>query len=223
MSEHHLYLSRLNLDPLRHEVQRALADSHDLHQLVMTAFPTAAGPARQAFGVLYRLDIHRESGIPTLLVQSAIRPDWSALSRGLLAAGAEPAVKEASASYEAIGKGATLRFRLRANPTKRVPANRPNDPLAGKRVDLLSDDQREEWIKKKLSEAGCRLAGCTIQDEATLRGSRAGQRISHGAVVYDGLLRVDDPAALRAALRQGIGAGKAYGFGLLSVAPARGE
>lgn len=46
--------------------------------------------------------------------------------------------------------------------------------------------------------------------------------LTFGAVLFEGVLRVTDAAAFRAALERGIGSGKAYGFGLLSVAPARG-
>jgi CRISPR system Cascade subunit CasE len=41
-------------------------------------------------------------------------------------------------------------------------------------------------------------------------------------VLYEGELEVTDTAAFRQALEKGIGSGKAYGFGLLSVAPASG-
>jgi CRISPR system Cascade subunit CasE len=40
----------------------------------------------------------------------------------------------------------------------------------------------------------------------------------HQAVTFDGLLRVTDPEALLAALAGGIGSGKGFGFGLLSLA-----
>jgi CRISPR system Cascade subunit CasE len=39
-------------------------------------------------------------------------------------------------------------------------------------------------------------------------------------VVFEGRLRVTDAEAFRRALAAGIGSGKAFGFGLLSVAPA---
>ena len=38
-------------------------------------------------------------------------------------------------------------------------------------------------------------------------------------VVFDGHLRVTDERAFKAALANGIGSGKAYGFGLMSIAP----
>ena len=51
------------------------------------------------------------------------------------------------------------------------------------------------------------------------RGARDGRRLTLDSVVFEGLLEVIDPAAFRGALEQGIGSGKAYGFGMLSVAP----
>jgi CRISPR system Cascade subunit CasE len=52
------------------------------------------------------------------------------------------------------------------------------------------------------------------------RGPAGGHSTTHFAVVFDGLLRVTDTDALLQTLVQGIGPGKAFGFGLLSVAPA---
>ena len=40
------------------------------------------------------------------------------------------------------------------------------------------------------------------------------------AVRFDGLLAVTDPALFRNTLQTGIGSAKAFGFGLLSLAPA---
>lgn len=46
-------------------------------------------------------------------------------------------------------------------------------------------------------------------------------RLTFGSVLFEGELRVVDADRFRQALVEGIGSGKAYGFGLLSVAPAR--
>ena len=52
------------------------------------------------------------------------------------------------------------------------------------------------------------------------RGPR--RSLTFTAVTFEGLLRVTDIQAFREALKCGIGSGKAYGFGLLSIAPAGG-
>jgi len=47
------------------------------------------------------------------------------------------------------------------------------------------------------------------------------QLLTFAAVIFEGVLRVEDSQAFREALERGIGPGKAFGFGLLSVAPVR--
>ena len=49
------------------------------------------------------------------------------------------------------------------------------------------------------------------------RGSR--QPVTFEAALFDGRLIITDKDSFLNALRQGIGSGKAYGFGLLSIAP----
>jgi CRISPR system Cascade subunit CasE len=111
----------------------------------------------------------------------------------------------------------------------------------GKRVAIWSIEEREAWVARKLSLAGARLATTPMTDAAgdvarrvdvgVLRTSNAhtwrwhrpkgsddGQ---HDGVDFEGVLEVVDPTALRTALPRGFGAGKAMGFGLLSLAPMR--
>jgi CRISPR system Cascade subunit CasE len=53
-------------------------------------------------------------------------------------------------------------------------------------------------------------------------GRRGGTRIRHALTRYDGIAVVTDPDALRRAVLGGVGRGKSYGAGLLSLAPLRG-
>lgn len=65
----------------------------------------------------------------------------------------------------------------------------------------------------------------TVRDERTLsfaksRDTRpAGPKVKVVTVTYDGHLTVTDPHALRRTLTQGIGRAKAYGCGLMTLAP----
>jgi CRISPR system Cascade subunit CasE len=45
--------------------------------------------------------------------------------------------------------------------------------------------------------------------------------MTHFAVVFDGLLRVTDTGAFTETLVHGLGSAKAFGFGLLSIAPIK--
>jgi len=44
--------------------------------------------------------------------------------------------------------------------------------------------------------------------------------MTFGSVLFEGRLTIDDVEKFRETLAIGIGSGKAYGFGLLSIAPA---
>ncbi|MFF9818981.1 type I-E CRISPR-associated protein Cas6/Cse3/CasE [Streptomyces sp. NPDC014006] len=68
----------------------------------------------------------------------------------------------------------------------------------------------------------------TVQDKRPLafdksRGTGSGRRapVTLVTVTFDGRLQVTDPQLLRRALTQGIGKAKAYGCGLLTLAPMR--
>jgi CRISPR system Cascade subunit CasE len=53
-----------------------------------------------------------------------------------------------------------------------------------------------------------------------VKGTRDSPRkLTFGSVLFDGRLVITDLDAFRLSLEQGIGSGKAYGFGLLSIAP----
>jgi CRISPR system Cascade subunit CasE len=45
-------------------------------------------------------------------------------------------------------------------------------------------------------------------------------RLSFGSVLFEGVLEITDAERFQKTLEAGIGSGKAYGFGLLSIAPA---
>jgi len=235
------YLSRLLLDPSQWEVRRAFGDCHRLHQLVMSGFgDVPASSGRAALGVLHRLDPPRHQGPPLLLVQSLAEPDWGALNaRGLLAPAAgglaSSATKRVDEIYAKIAVGDQFAFRLRANPTRRVGADQANT-LAGKRVGVFGEEAQLSWLKRKGEHAGFQamtvqaqpdLPDVRAQPVGTIAGRRPGgetgtpnHRLSFFAVLYEGTLRVEDPELLRGAIREGIGSAKAYGFGLLSLAPS---
>lgn len=196
---------------------------------------------RNKFDVLYRLDADYRNGKAVLLVQSTIKPDWSHLSENFLAADAEenPAVKSIGESYALIETRMNLLFRVRANPTKRIGKSdaeakpRFKESEKGKirrRVELRADEDRIAWLKRKGESSGFRLADVSVreienavavgQGKINFSKSRNSPELTFGSVVFDGILQVTDAERFRETLVKGIGSGKAYGFGLLSVARA---
>lgn len=234
-----IYLSRLVFNPRARDVQRGIENCHLLHQTIMRGFPTVASDApRKELAVLYRPELDPRSGAFITLVQSAVEPDWSHLHNGRQPAvaviQAEPAVKRVDPALRRIAAGDRLRFRLRANPTKRLAVLDPSGGLAkrpdgrtklGPRVSIIREDAQLAWLARKAETAGFRVDAAQARpdrfggDRQTGR-KREGATITLDAVVFDGELTVTDAGLFRQALVNGIGSGKAFGFGLLSVAPA---
>jgi CRISPR system Cascade subunit CasE len=229
-----MYLSRLWLDPRNRAVQQDLADCHALHRRVMEAFPQGVGrEARQQLGVLHRADVDRATGQVTLLVQSREQPDWTRLAAGYLLRAAQ--TKPVDRTYSTLGAGMRCRFRLHANPTRRIhPKNAgQGEKWRGKRVDLRDAQSRADWLARKAAQSGFRLVEVVPQPDAAAASVTAqvrsvgfdpvgggARRMTFGGVVFEGYLEIVDPLRFRIALEEGIGSGKAFGFGLLSIAPA---
>ncbi len=234
-----MYLSRLRLNPLHRAVQRDLADLQQVHRTIMRAFEQAKDTAqpRRDLGVLYRLELPASSG-PQLLVQSAARPDWTFLPSGYLGAGVEPECKNLGQAYSALQAGQRFRFRLRANPTRKISVDDAGRPKGWRpaRVELRGEENWIAWLEAKASRHGFRLLQTTASDgvpdilaAAPIRssGCRGGiaengrSRITVFSVLFEGRLEIVDAALFGEALSRGIGAAKAYGCGLLSIAGGR--
>src|SRR5262249_44669039 len=121
-----MFLSRLCLNGRSRQVRRDLAQPYEMHRTLWRGFP-AHDPGR----ILFRVDSDRTGMRPAVLVQSDNRPEWEALeelgSDYLLA---PPDFKAFEPSFAA---GQRLRFRLRANPTKKVGSLSKSARLTGER------------------------------------------------------------------------------------------
>jgi len=209
-----MYLSLLKLNPRSRRTMTESSHPYELHRSLLTAFPEEAvgGPGR----VLFRLDTDHDTGNMSILVQSEKQPDWSKLN------GAGDFVTECKCKgiNPLLSSGQILRFRLRANPTKRVK-------MTGNRQGILREEEQIEWLRKKGQQGGYELIEATAIDEGFARDRKTSQSsVRHNitllSVRFEGLLRVIDPEAFRDTLEDGIGSAKGLGFGLLSIAPLRG-
>lgn len=207
-----LTLSLLTLDPRSRQVQSEVRNPYELHRTLAKAFGDGED-AQHAARCLFRLEEDKHGW--RVLVQSRTRPDWSRLT---VAPGYFRADPQLRALTPHLSTGQLLAFRLRANPTKRQ-AEKPADKRLGDRVGLYTQEDRLAWLTRKAAAHGFALVSVTATAEDPARGrTTRGHHATFSAVRFDGLLRVTDPAALLAALENGIGAGKGVGFGLLSLA-----
>jgi CRISPR system Cascade subunit CasE len=227
-----MFLSRLELNLQNRQVLADLGDSHNLHRTIMRAFGKAehGEAARAEFGVLYRVEWLAREERAVLLVQSMADPSWSQLPAGYAA---DIRSKSITAPIEALTAGQRLAFRLRANPTRKIGTSSKSDRLAGqknngKRVPV-AEAGLGDWLSGKGTSCGFRVinAAWRIQPQGSKApgvssGWRQGKRLTHAIVVFEGVLEVTAPGTFQEALRRGIGSGKAYGCGLLTVAADTG-
>lgn len=214
-----MYLSRLILNPRSRQVQRELARPYEMHRTILRAYPENL--AGQGERVLFRVDAHPRTGDLQLLVQSHLRPDWSWLAEtsGYLDPHADkenPALKEFDLQLRA---GQLLAFRLRANPTQKLSRSLTRELEKGKRVGLYKPEEQLAWLERKGKVHGFRVVSATARQQERLDDSI--RQLKLLSVLFEGVLQVTDGTHLQEAVASGIGSAKAFGFGLLSLAPVR--
>lgn len=222
-----MYLSRLILNPRSRQVRNELADPYEMHRTVCKGFPDANYKDNEPSGILFRVDLHPRTRIPTLLVQSSQTPDWNFLlteKKGYLLDDSDlpldvenPSIKELNLQ---LREGQALAFRLRANPT--VKKDREGKSQ-GRRVGLVREEDQTKWLERKFEAAGAALVSVNIINEQTARGKmfiekEREKRISLLSIQFNGVLQVKDPDRLLRTIYSGFGSAKGLGFGLLSLA-----
>ncbi|MFE0104541.1 type I-E CRISPR-associated protein Cas6/Cse3/CasE [Streptomyces sp. NPDC059009] len=208
-----LHLAQLTLEARSRDVHRDLKDATRLHHTVQALFPDALGTTpRAATHTLYRVE--REQTGATLLIQSTLP-----INRNALPAGYARQVdhRDLAPLLHWITEGRLVRYRIDANPIKTVPV--PGQ--RGKRVPVAGDEALA-WWQRQAAKAG--LASQLVLDlpQPDVLATRGeAKRIRLRAIRFEGVATVTDPDALRTAITSGIGQGRAYGLGLLSLAPYR--
>ena len=211
------WLTQLNLDHAA-VARRHLRDNYDWHQAAWECFPGRPTDARD---FLTRLDESPE-GFRLLIVspQPPIRPEWCPA----------PAwqSREIPPDYFERSRYA---FQLRANPTKKVvnpakpkaigPDGRINRNKNARRVPLRQPADLEAWLQRKADAGGFTVEADSLQivPEGQDHFNRERQHGVHASVEFRGTLTVTDPAKFHDAFTRGLGSAKAFGFGLLVIAP----
>ena len=196
-------------------------------------------PRNSERGFLFRIEQAQGTSVP-ILVQSAIRPEWDyAFHNAAHFLAAPPQIRPFEPQFR---QNQRLRFRLLANPVRKVSRKSLtargeafDEAWIGKDVPVPETELRT-WLERRVepnwraaknsedkqSRPGFRVVDVTAiqtgyvyvtkNDEASAGRRRRSAR-------YDGVLEVTDVACFLNTLVKGIGPGKAFGFGLLSVAP----
>ena len=206
-----MYLSRVALDVHKRSTMTALANPQQFHGAVEQAF---AGERRRR---LWRLD--QLGDRLYLLLLSEDTPDLRHMVEQF-GTGEIPETKDYTPLLERIGPGTIWRFRLTANPTKSVPD--PKDPVKrGKICAHVTTEYQEKWLLERGEKCGYRLipdgfAVTQCQWRRFQKGHK-GRPVSLLSVTYEGVLEVTEAEKFQRVLTEGMGRGKAYGLGLMTV------
>ena len=216
-------------------------DRHQAEKTVAEAGPEALKHVHaqrdSERGFLFRID-PLPGASAAIIVLSAVKPDWDyAFQNAAMFLAAKPEVREYCPAFVA---GQELRFRIRINLSKKSAEHRGQAKegegagrarTQGKRVALTwSEEQRPEdvivpWFAARGARSGFDLGKCEVVQVGWVGGYRPerDKGLKFRSALLEGTLRVTDPARFLAVIASGMGSAKAFGFGLLSVAPCERE
>lgn len=202
-----MYLTRLRLDPRSAQARRDLADPYEMHRTLVRPFVRDAQqtPPR----ILWRAEPTAAWSAPEVLVQSEQEADWGLLLQlpGYLQS-ERPWETKVITPEDWLQPECCYRFRLFANPTV---------TRDGKRLGLVTEEAQLAWLARQGGRYGFAVEAALVTGSEQLHSRKQDSRISVLQACFEGRLRVLDCAQLADALRRGIGPGKAFGCGLLSL------
>ncbi|MFD5029361.1 type I-E CRISPR-associated protein Cas6/Cse3/CasE [Streptomyces sp. NPDC058405] len=209
------FLARIRLNPHSREVQRDLRYATEMHKTLMRMVPDDLGDTpRRDTGLLYRLDETEHTSI--LLVQAAtpLTPDRLPAGYGTTD------LKDLSPMFSALRKGLSVHYRITVNAAKRERLPLEDKGRRGRVIPLVGADA-DQWWTRRAEGSGLHLrSALATTSNPVVSGRSDVSPVKHSLIRYDGSATVTDPELLTTALLAGIGRGKSYGAGLLSLAPA---
>lgn len=234
MSE--IYLSRCALNPRRRGAARLLASMERMHAAILqNCFHDSQWEGGEPPRILWRLDRHQKGYY--LYIQSPVRPDLTQLveEAGWPEIETTFGVKSYQRFLDRLTAGSNWNFRLVATPTRAVKAE---GAKRSKRIPIVKDEDRISWLAARAEGWGFEIPqvsanpstgepddlAVAIVEKERIRFQRGkpgtpGSLVTLNRVAFEGILTVKDPDLLRRAMRDGLGAAKAYGCGLLTLAP----
>ncbi|GGN93976.1 type I-E CRISPR-associated protein Cas6/Cse3/CasE [Actinoplanes lobatus] len=222
-----MFLTRFPINPARRGARKLLASPQAMHAAVRAGFADPADYQRPDSRTLWRLDTPAPATVHLYLISPG-RPDLTHLVEQ---AGWPTTATWDTRAYDPLL--ATLRpgqrwaFRLTANPVH--SGRKTPDTKETQRFGYLRAEEQEQWLLQRAARCGFTVAtqqdgrpNLRLHQRQTQSFKRGTQPVTLTTVTYDGVLDVTDGQAFRTALTSGIGHAKAYGCGLLTLAPADG-
>ncbi|MEX3100208.1 MULTISPECIES: type I-E CRISPR-associated protein Cas6/Cse3/CasE [unclassified Streptomyces] len=236
-----MYLTRFRINTARSGARRLLGSPNFMHGAVNMAFPDP--PPRDGTGprVLWRVD-PAPAGRADLFIVSPDRPDLTHLVEEAGWPGLAEPGWTTFAYDEFLGtltEGSTWGFRLTANPVHNIRRDVDSRDSPTKRAAHITPRHQIGWLLKRQENAGFEVIESPaerrltehghqheviVHDRMPLQFTKAGTangrpQVRFTRVTFDGRLRVTDADTFRRTLTNGLGKAKAYGCGLMTLAP----
>ncbi|MFI6661516.1 type I-E CRISPR-associated protein Cas6/Cse3/CasE [Streptomyces sp. NPDC050523] len=237
-----MYLTRAYLNPRRKGAIKLISNPRALHALLAGCHPDQppVPPGEPAPRTLWRLDTD-DPRKPVLFLVSPTRPDLTQLIEDAGWPAAETpqwATKPYTPFLNRLTEGQTYTFRLTANPTHALTPTGPGQ--RGKRVPHTTPHHQLTWLTQRAPHHGFTIPPTRhqthhgpdgkppLQLHLTKRATDSFRKTDHAGkpirvtlttATYEGTLTITNPHALRTLLTTGIGTARAYGCGLLTLAP----
>lgn len=205
-----MFVSQVFLNQRKRETARALYNRNILHGALERCFEGG----RQH--PLWRVD-DLGHGRMRLLVLSHDIPDFTSFMEQFGMEGIQPQTKPYDAFLEnAIKQGGEMRFFITANPV--IKKNGKRVPLTlcrTKNQDYCATD----WIRDRMLSAGAEIIQSNISNYGchVIKKGKEYRPITLLTADFEGYIKIIDREKFVSALVNGIGHGKAYGCGLISV------
>lgn len=207
-------MTRIRLNPLSRKTISAMTNPNLLHGALEQARPG------ERTRLLWRIDELNEKTYLLVVSEKPIN------SQNIIDQFGYPGESAETRDYETMLKRITenslWQFKLCANPVL-IQSTKNSNTKRGKVKGLNSYKERMDWLLKKQKDFGfsVNLDKTGIVSSRFLSFKKAGNNspVSLTECVFTGILKVTDVELFRKALCEGIGKGKAYGMGLLTIVP----
>lgn len=234
------YLSSIPINPLRRGAQRLITNRQRMHAAVLGGIAVQLAKER----ILWRLDTAQHSSHVLVLTQS--RPNWDHLVEQAGWPGADGGsakIADYSPILAMLVKGRRFSFRATLNTVS--SSHSPKSPSSAQKRQLETPSGRAvhlgersapnqlSWFLRRAADGHDQWGFTVGSSEAPAariveRGHerfsrRRGQPpVSLDIATFEGELEVTEPVVMTRTLLAGIGKAKAYGCGLVTLAPSGG-
>lgn len=192
-----MYISKILLDVSIPLVRSELAD--------LTKFKNTLSSIVNGGSFLYRLEtipLDQNGYMQPLVLVSEYRPEPAA-------SGKPEGFYSDIETYEyniPVRNGMNYKFLVKANPSAKVIFF--NTEFEGAEL-------QKKWLESESASNGFHLLDCTVKQDGYISSGEKNTRFL--SVVFEGSMKITDENRFRKMLDYGIGRGKEYGLGLVSV------